>query len=30
VRSKSRFGKGDFGANARHIRRFFEALDEKV
>lgn len=27
VRSKSRVGKGDFGANARHIRRFFEALD---
>jgi uncharacterized protein (DUF1499 family) len=30
VRSQSRFGKGDFGANARHIRRFFEALDENI
>lgn len=25
--SRSRVGKGDFGANARRIRRFLEALD---
>lgn len=29
VRSASRVGKGDFGENARHIRQFLGALDEK-
>lgn len=30
VRSASRIGKGDFGQNARNIRTFFQALDERL
>ena len=30
VRSASRLGKGDFGQNARNIRQFFTALDERL
>jgi uncharacterized protein (DUF1499 family) len=30
VRSKSRFGKWDFGQNARNIRELLEALDHQV
>lgn len=30
VRSASRVGRGDFGQNARNIRRFQEALDDEV
>ncbi len=30
VRSASRIGKSDFGENARHIRKFLSALDEKI
>lgn len=30
VRSRSRVGKGDFGANARRIRRFQEALASRL
>ncbi len=30
VRSASRVGKGDFGQNARNIRQFFEALDDRL
>ena len=30
VRSRSRVGKGDFGQNARNIKAFFEALDERL
>lgn len=30
VRSRSRVGKGDFGANARHIRRLFTLLDARL
>lgn len=29
VLSKSRIGQSDFGENARHIRKFLSALDEK-
>ena len=30
VVSKSRVGKSDFGENARHVRKFLSALDEKL
>jgi len=30
VRSRSRFGKLDFGQNARNIREFFAALNKRV
>lgn len=30
VASRSRFGRGDLGQNARNIRRFFRALDERL
>jgi uncharacterized protein (DUF1499 family) len=30
VRSKSRVGKGDLGVNARRIRAFLRALDDRV
>lgn len=30
VVSKSRVGKSDFGENARHVRKFLNALDEKL
>ncbi len=30
VRSQSRVGKSDFGENARHIRKFLAALEEKL
>lgn len=30
VHSQSRVGQSDFGENARHVRQFLEALDEKL
>lgn len=30
VKSQSRVGKSDFGENARHVRKFLAALDEKL
>lgn len=30
IRSRSRLGRGDLGMNARHIRRFQEALEEAL
>jgi uncharacterized protein (DUF1499 family) len=30
VRSQSRVGKSDFGENARHVRKFLNALDSKM
>ncbi len=30
VRSASRVGKSDFGENARHVRKFLAALDQRV
>ena len=30
VRSSSRVGKSDFGENARHVRKFLKALDERL
>jgi uncharacterized protein (DUF1499 family) len=30
VRSASRVGRGDFGQNARNIRKFFEELDRQM
>lgn len=30
MRSASRFGVGDFGANARRVEQFFEALDDQL
>jgi uncharacterized protein (DUF1499 family) len=30
VRSTSRVGRGDFGQNARNIKEFFGAVDERI
>lgn len=30
VKSQSRVGKSDFGENARHVRKFLEALDKRL
>jgi uncharacterized protein (DUF1499 family) len=30
AKSNSRVGRSDFGENARHIRQFLTALDEKL
>lgn len=30
MRSSSRFGVGDFGANARRVEQFFDALDDQL
>ncbi|MDH3492402.1 MAG: DUF1499 domain-containing protein [Acidobacteriota bacterium] len=30
VKSQSRVGKSDFGENARHVRKFLDALDKKL